>query len=97
MLRKIVIALAAAATLGVGALASSPASAHWGGHWGGGHFGFHRGFYFHRAFVGHPYFFHRRFAFVGGPLYIGDDYGCWRFRRVPTYWGWRWRRVWVCG
>ncbi|HEY6259511.1 MAG TPA: sulfur globule protein precursor [Xanthobacteraceae bacterium] len=95
MLRKTIIALAAAATLGVGALASSPASAHWGGGWH--HMGFHHGFFFHRAFVGHPFFFRRHFAFVGGPLYLDDDYGCWRIRRVPTYWGWRWRRVWVCG
>jgi hypothetical protein len=39
MLRRTVITLAAAATLGVAALASSPASARWGG-WGW-HGGFH--------------------------------------------------------
>jgi hypothetical protein len=93
MLRKSIIALAAAAALGIGALASTPASAHWG-HWGG-HFGFHRAFFFHRAFVGHPFFLHR-YAFYR-PIYLDDGYGCWRWRRVPTYWGWHWRRVWVCG
>ncbi len=97
MLRKTFITLAAAATLGVGALASSPASAHWG-HFGGfGHFGgYHRAF-FHPVFVGHPFFYRRHFAFIGGPLYLDSGYGCWRVRRVPTFWGWRWRRIWVCG
>lgn len=91
MLRKTFITLAAAATLGVGALASSPASAHWG-HFGG----YHRAF-FHPVFVGHPFFYRRHFAFIGGPLYLDSGYGCWRVRRVPTFWGWRWRRIWVCG
>jgi len=98
MLRKSIIALAAAATLGVTALASSPASAHWGG-WG---HGFHHGFFFHRSVafhhpfvLGRPFFFRRHF--FAGPVLIDDDYGCWRVRRVPTIWGWRWRRVWVCG
>ncbi len=98
MFRKSIIAFAAAATLGVAALASTPASAHWGhggGHFGGGHFGFHHAFFFHRGFVGHPFFFHR-YAFYR-PVYFDDGYGCWRWRRVPTYWGWHWRRVWVCG
>jgi hypothetical protein len=98
MFRKSIIALAAAATLGVGALVSTPASAHWGhwgGHFGGGHFGFHHAFFFHRGFVGHPFFIHR-YAFYR-PIYIDGGYGCWRWRRVPTYWGFHWRRVWVCG
>jgi hypothetical protein len=45
MIRKSIIALAAAATLGVTALASSPASARWGG-W---EHGLHHGFFFHRS------------------------------------------------
>lgn len=112
MFRKRIITLAAAATLGVAALASGPASAHWGGHWGGrwggGHrmWAFHRVAYHPRYFAYHPRFFVRRFAFrhpyfvrrhfvlIGRPILLD---GCWRVYRVPTYWGWRWRRVWVCG
>ena len=84
-----------AATLGVAALGSSPASARWGG-WGW-HGGFHHGVFVHHPFVvGRPFFFRRHF--FAGPVFIdSDEYSCWRLRRVPTIWGWRWRRVWVCG
>jgi hypothetical protein len=41
----------------------------------------------------------RTFAF-GFPDYSYDygyyDDGCYQLRRVPTPFGWRWRRVWVC-
>lgn len=95
MLRKTIIAFAAAATLGVAALASTPAAARWGG-WGF-HHDFHRGSFVRNPFVvRHPFFFHRHF-FAGPVLIDSDEYGCWRLRRVPTVWGWRWRRVWVCG
>jgi hypothetical protein len=44
------------------------------------------------------------FAFgFGYPDYYGSDYyynnyddGCYELREVPTRYGWRWRRVWVC-
>jgi hypothetical protein len=39
--------------------------------------------------------FRRHFALIGDPIIIDD--GCWRIHRVPAPWGWRWRRVWVCG
>jgi hypothetical protein len=105
MLRKSIIAIAAAATLA--SLASTPASARWGG-WGHHFGGFHHAYFFrhsiafhhpyffrHRVAFHHPFFFHRHVAFVGGPIFIGD--GCWTVQRVPTFWGWRWRRVWLCG
>jgi hypothetical protein len=43
----------------------------------------------------------RSFAF-GFPGYYSDydydynDYSCFQVRQVPTRYGWRWRRVWVC-
>jgi hypothetical protein len=99
MFRKCIITFAALATLGVAALAPGPASAHWGGRWGGGHhvWAFHHPHFFFRerfAFR-HPFVFRRHFAWIGAPIFL--DGGCWRTHRVPTYWGWRWRRVWVCG
>ena len=61
MLRKTILALAAAATLGAAALAPNTASA-WGGHgwYGGWHGGWHHGWW------GHP--FVRVYA---GPVYGG--------------------------
>ena len=95
MFRKCIISFAAAATLGVAALASGPASAHWGG----GHhmWAFHHPHFFirERFVFRHPYFVRHHFALIQAPILIDD--GCWRIHRVPTYWGWRWRRVWVCG
>jgi hypothetical protein len=100
MFRKCIITFAALATLGVAALAAGPASAHWGGRWGGGGhhmWAFHHPHFFARerfAFR-HPFLFRRHLALIGPPILVDD--GCWRIHRVPTYWGWRWRRVWVCG
>jgi hypothetical protein len=28
--------------------------------------------------------------------YYNSDYGCYQLRQVPTRYGWRWQRVWVC-
>jgi hypothetical protein len=95
MLRKSIIAIAAAATLGGAALTSSPASAHWGG-WSHHFGGFHHAVFFRPSVAFHrPFLFRRHFALIAGPIFVDD--GCWRVRRVPTFWGWRWRRVWVCG
>jgi hypothetical protein len=100
MFRKSILALAAAATLGLAALASGPAEAHFGHR--GGHFhmgGFHRVGFFHvRA---HPHFafrhrfFIRRFAVLPAPILI--DSGCWRIRWVHIHHHWRRHRIWVCG
>jgi hypothetical protein len=53
----------------------------------------------HRAFIHDRFAFrHHRFRFFPGfyaASYIDDD--CYFARRVWTPWGWRWRRVWVCG
>jgi hypothetical protein len=111
MFRKCILTFAAAATLGAAALASTPASAHWGGHHMG-HMGVHmvafhqmRAFprvayrqHFvvrHRLAFRHPFFFRHRFAVVRAPILIDD--GCWRVHHIWTDWGWRWRRIWVCG
>jgi hypothetical protein len=94
MLRKMIVAIAAAATLGVIALASTTASARpgWGGHatfrggggWYGGGWGWRGGPRFYG--YGGP-----RFYGYGGPNYA-YGYTCWRW--IPTAWGPR--RVWVC-
>jgi len=87
MLRKTIVAIAAAATIGgTAALTSTDASARgWGGH--GGHFAFHGGFHHFGGF--------RHARFFGGGFYPYYAYGtsCWRF--VPTRWGGV-ARVWVC-
>jgi hypothetical protein len=81
MLRKVTLALVAAASLGTMALAPSAASAKpWGPGWGGG-WGFHH------------HHFHPGFGVVGGGY--GDD-GCYVTRRVPTPYGYRLRTVNVC-
>jgi hypothetical protein len=81
MLRKITLALVAAASLGAMALAPSAASAKpWGGGWGGG---------FHHHHFG-PGF---GIAYVGGGY--ADD-GCYVTRRVRTPFGYRLRTVNVC-
>lgn len=90
MLRKLALALVAAASLGAVALTPNVALAHgwhggghgWhGGGWHGGgwHGGWHRGW-------GGP-----RFV-VGGPAYYAYG-GCTVRRLVPTPWGPRWRLV----
>ena len=107
MVRKTLMALAAAATLGAAALAPGTAAAAHGFH-GGGHAGFHGHFaprpVVHNRFVfrdrfGHRPFFVRHhvrhhFAYVGVPLVASDS--CVVVRRVWTPWGWHWRRIWVC-
>ena len=101
MFRKSIIALAAAATLGLAGLASGPAEAHWGGGHMGGHMhmgGFHRMGAFHmRAYPRFAFrhrFFVRRFAVIRAPFLID---GCWRVRWVHFHHHWRRHRVWVCG
>jgi hypothetical protein len=88
MLRKTIVAIAAAATIGgTVALSSTDASAHgWGGR--GGHFAVHGGGF--RHFGGF-----RGARFFGGGYYPYYAYGdsCWRF--VPTRWGGV-ARAWVC-
>jgi hypothetical protein len=80
MLRKLTIALAAAATIAVAAIPTA-ASARWHGGWHGGWGGPGWGYGYY------PY------AYGPGPYYGG----CYRTVRVRTPYGWRLRRVWVCG
>jgi hypothetical protein len=82
MLRKLTLALVAAASLSAVALAPSAASAHpmWGGGWGGGFHGFHH----HFGGFGIGY---------GGGY---DDGGCYVTRRVFTPYGYRLRTFNVC-
>jgi hypothetical protein len=35
------------------------------------------------------------YAYAPGPYYYAG--GCWQPRRIGTPYGWRWRRVWICG
>ena len=86
MLRKLTLALVAAASLGTIALAPTAASAHGGWH-GGGHGGWHGGWGFRH------HHFYRGIAFVGGG-YGGD--GCYVTRSVLTPFGYRLRTVNVC-
>ena len=84
MLRKIALALVAAASLSAVALAPTAASAHWKG--GGGFGGFHH--------------HHHHFGPGFGIGYIGGGYGgdgCFVTRRVLTPFGFRWHTVNVCG
>ena len=84
MLRKLTLALVAAASLGAMALAPTAASAgggKWGGKWGGGWHGHH---HHHHGF---------------GPGFVGGGYGydgCYKPRRVMTPYGFRVRLVNVC-
>ncbi|SIO25762.1 hypothetical protein SAMN05443247_03209 [Bradyrhizobium erythrophlei] len=81
MLRKVTLALVAAASLSAMALAPTAASAGpWGGGWGGG---------WHHHHWGHGGF---GIGFIGG----GDD-GCYVTRRVLTPYGYRLRTINVCG
>jgi hypothetical protein len=109
MFRPCIIALAAAATLGAAVLSPSPASARFGGHHMGGHrmMAFHHMRAFphtayrqrfivrHRLAFRHPFLVRRHFALIRAPILI--DEGCWRVHHVWSPWGWRLRRVWVCG
>jgi hypothetical protein len=83
MLRKLTLAVVAAASLSAMALAPTAASAHpWGGGWGwgGGFGGFHHFGGLHVGYIG------------GG--YVDD--GCYVVRRVPTPYGYRLRTINVC-
>jgi hypothetical protein len=83
MLRKLTLALVAAASLSAMALAPTAASAGgggWGGGWGGG---------FHHHHFGH--------GFGIGYFGLGVDDGCYVTQRVPTPFGYRLRTVNICG
>jgi hypothetical protein len=83
MLRKFLIAFAATTAIGIAAIPTS-ASAAWHGHWHGG---------WHGGWRGPGWGFYGPYAFGPGPYYGS----CYQVRRVPTPYGLRWRRVWVCG
>jgi len=78
MLRKLSLALVAAASLGAAALAPTSASA-----WGGWHGGYHHGWGGHRFFIGGPFYY---------GAYNGYG-GCYVRRLVPTPFGLRWRLI----
>jgi len=82
MLRKFIIAFTAIAAIGIAATPTG-ASAAWHSHGGGWHGGWHG----------------TGWGYYGGPYLAGPwpYYGCNQMRRVPTPYGLRWRKVWVCG
>ena len=88
MLRKIMMACVAVATVAMVAISIDDASARGrgGGHRGGGHGGFHRHGGFGPSFGFYPY----------GVYGYGYGVGCYRTVRVYTPYGPRLRRVWVC-
>jgi hypothetical protein len=107
MLRKALIALVAAAAMGVAFIPTESSAAGRGGgggfHGGGFHGGFagrgfagrgFRGGFFPGVAVGYG------LGYYGGPYYAYDPYyggdGCWHVRRMWTPYGWRWRRHYVC-
>ena len=72
--------------MGGGGLGGGP---HFGGGFGGGHNFRGRGFGPGFAFgFGAPYYDY--------DYYGGDDGSCYALRRVPTPYGWRLSRVWIC-
>jgi hypothetical protein len=88
MLRKMTIALAAAAAIGTAFASTDALAFHGGGHGGFGG-GFHGGFHgrsFGPGFGFYPYYWDD----------YGYDYECYQLRHVRTPHGLRWRRVWVC-
>jgi hypothetical protein len=113
MLRKLVIALAALIAIGTltntanarwaGGARWHGGGGHWHGGWHGGHWhgggwgwgwpaavGFGLGYgagYYGAGYYGAGYYGY------GYPYYGG----CYRRVQVHTRYGWRWRRVWVCG
>jgi hypothetical protein len=111
MLRKMMIALLAAATVGL--VSPTVASAR-GGHGGFHGGGFHGGGFHHRGFYGrgfgiglglglvapYAYGWGYPYGYYGYPYADSgyDDGGCYlESRRVHTRHGWRLRRVEVCG
>ena len=88
MLRKLTLALVAAASLSAIALAPTAASAG-GGKWGGGGGGFHHHHHGHH---------HHGFGldFIGGGYGGGYGDGCYQPRRIMTPFGPRVRLVNVC-
>jgi hypothetical protein len=105
MLRRLliasVIAVTAAATLPSDASARGRGGG-WhggggGGHWHGGGGRWHGGGWGGRGFYGPAFGLGIGLA---APYYAYGGYGgygCWRTVRVGTPYGWRLRRVWVCG
>jgi len=104
MQRKSIITLAAAALVGFAVLVPQAASAQmrFGMHSAFvPHAAFHNGFAFHNRVAFHSFPFHHRFFAFRRPFVfstvVANDVGCFRVRPVWTPWGWRWRRIWVCG
>jgi hypothetical protein len=82
MLRKIIVGFIAIAAIALTAIPSDVYARGGHGGWRGG--GFHGGF--------------RGYGFYGYPYAYGyGAYGCYRTIRVPTPYGLRFQRVWVCG
>lgn len=91
-MKKTLIAIAAAATLGLATVAApQPAQARHGHFFPGAIIGgLAAGALLGAAVANGPYYY------GPGPAYYGPD--CyWTHQRIWTHWGWRWERVRVCG
>jgi len=105
-MKKTLMALAAVATLAVSAVAAPPAAEARGGRIaagvaagliggaivggalaGPGYYGYGPGYYGYGPGYG----------YYGGPAYVADDYCVWQRQRFWDGYGWRVRRVRVCG
>ena len=99
-MRKTLMAIAAVATLAVAAIAA-PAPAHAQRGLGAGiAAGIIGGAIVGGALAGPGYYYGPGYGYYGGPAYVADDYdsGCvWQRQRFWDGYGWRVRRVRVCG
>jgi hypothetical protein len=99
-MRKTLMALAAVATLAVSAVAT-PAPAHAQRGFGPGlAAGIIGGAIVGGALAGPGYYYGPGYGYYGGQAYVGDDYygGCyWQRQRFWDGYGWRIRRVRICG
>ena len=99
-MRKTLMALAAVATLAVSAVAAPQAAEARGGRVAAGvAAGLIGGAIVGGALAGPGYYYGPGYGYYGGgPAYVADDYGCyWQRQRFWDGYGWRVRRVRVCG
>jgi len=104
VMKKKLMALAAVATLAVSAVAAPPAAEARGGRIAAGvAAGLIGGAIVGGALAGPGYYgygpgyYGPGYGYYGGPAYVADDYCVWQRQRFWDGYGWRVRRVRVCG